>query len=77
MFIILSIIFLTTYEDDDIKHYDLKEDVDMDDLVIPSSNIDKFGGDGNSDENEENVKKLQVQITELKVEIQTAKCALL
>ena len=71
-----------TYENDDDDdndtNYDyLEEDVDIDNLVIPSSNIVDLGSDGDSDGGEGNAKPLQMQMTELEVEILTAKCVLL
>ena len=65
------------YEDDDTNHDYLENDVDIDDLVIPSSNVDNLVGDDDSDGGKENAKPLQVQIAELEVEILTAKRALL
>jgi hypothetical protein len=62
-----------TYEDDDTNHDYLKKNVDIDDLVIPHSNIDNLVGDGDIDGGERNAKSLQLQIVELKVEILTAK----
>ena len=64
------------YEDDDTNHDYLKEDVDIDNLVIPSSNVDNLVGDDDSDGDKGNVKPLQVQIAELEVKILTAKRAL-
>ena len=51
------------YKDDDTNHDYLEEDADMDDLVIPSLNIDNLRGDGDGDGGERNAKPLQVQIT--------------
>ena len=66
-----------TYEDDDINHDYLEEDVDINDLVIPSSNVDNIAGDNDIDGGKGTVKPLQMQIAEPEVEILTAKCALL
>ena len=55
----------------------MEKDVDIDDIVIPSSNTVDLGGDGDSDEGEGNAKPLQVQMVELEVEILTAKRAIL
>ena len=66
-----------TYEDDDTNHNYLEKDVDIDDIVVPSSNTMDLGGDGDSDEGEGNAKPLQVQMVELEVEILTAKRAIL
>ena len=66
-----------TYEDDDTNHDYLKDDVDIDDLVIPLSNVNNFAGDNNNDGGKGDTKPLQVQIAELEVKILTAKRALL
>jgi hypothetical protein len=60
-----------TYEDDDTNHDYLEEDVGIDNFVIPSSNIDNFGGKGDNDAGEGNAKPFQVQIAELEVEYLT------
>ena len=65
------------YGDDDTNHDYLKENVDIDDLVIPSSNVDNLVGDDDNDGGKRNAKPLQVQIAELEMEILTAKRALL
>ena len=64
-------------DDDDNNHDYLEEDVDMNDLVIPSSSTVDLGGDGDSDGGEKKAKPLQVQMAELGVEILMAKRALL
>ena len=65
------------YVDDDTNHDYLEENVDIDDLVIPSSNVDNIAGDNDIDGGKGTVKPLQMQIAEPEVEILTAKCALL
>lgn len=65
------------FEDDDTNHGYLEEDVDIDDLVVLSSNIDNLEGDADSDGGEDNAKPLHVQIAELEVEILTTKHAIL
>ena len=65
------------YEDDATNYDYFEEDVDIDDLVIPSSNVDNLVGDDNSDGDKRNAKSLHVQIAKLEVEILTAKRALL
>ena len=66
-----------TYEDDGTNHDYLEEDIDIDNIAPPSSNIDNIGGDPESDGGEGAPKPLQVQIAELEVQILTAKHALL
>ena len=39
----------TTYEDDGTNHDYLEEDIDIDNIAPPSSNIDNIGGDAESD----------------------------
>src|ERR1700738_3812442 len=57
---------LETYDDDGGGNHDYpKENVNINYLVIPSSNIDNHGGNANSDAGEDNVTPLHVQIGEL------------
>ena len=65
-----------TFEDDTAHDY-LKEDVGLDDLVIPCSAVDNLAGDDLSDGVKGAAKPLQVQMAELEVELLTAKRALL
>ena len=66
-----------TYEDDVGNHDYLEEDVHLDDLDIPFSNVDNYAGGDEGDGGKGDAKPLQVQIAELEVEILTAKRALL
>jgi hypothetical protein len=54
-----------TFEEDGTNHDYLEEDVGLDDLVIPSSAVDNFAGNDDSDEVKGAAKPLQVQMTEL------------
>ena len=49
-----------TYKNDDISHDYFEEYVNINVLVIPSSNIDNLGGDDDNDGDEKNAKLLQV-----------------
>lgn len=51
-----------TCDDGKANHDYLEEDVDMDDLVIPSSNINNIRSEADSDASEDNAKPLHVQI---------------
>ena len=66
-----------TFEDNDTNNNYLEEDVGIDDLVIPPSNVDNLAGDVDSDGGKGAAKPLQVQMAELEVELLTAKRALL
>lgn len=62
-----------TYEDGNTNYNYLEKQVDIDDLVIPSLNIDNLEGDGDSNRGKGNAKPLQMKIAELEVEILTPK----
>jgi hypothetical protein len=66
-----------TFEGDDTNHDYLEENVGLDDLVIPSSAVDNLASKDNSDGVKRAAKPLQVQMTELEMELLTAKRALL
>ena len=65
------------YEDDGTNHDYLEEDVNIDNFAPPFLNINDLGVHADNDRGEDAPKPLQVQIAELKVQILTAKHALL
>lgn len=59
---------------DDGSNYDyLEKDVDMGELMNPSSNINDLRGEADNDLGEDETKPLHVQIPELEVELLIAK----
>lgn len=66
-----------TWDDDGANHDHLKEDIDIDNLIILSSNIDNLRGKADNDVGEVYAKPLHEQIAKLEVELLTAKRALL